>query len=128
MATKDISRLSFDPGKHYSSVRMQQGRVMIDDDWNENERIENEDRRRARVEIVGPSGSPDQGFRIANPGPNDGLIEFDILVDYAWKSIRKRPTDYKKTGCSSRVIYTLPLKVNVMTWFTWKPGSSQSEL
>ena len=37
MATKDISRLLFDSGKHYSSVRMQQGRVMIDSDWNENE-------------------------------------------------------------------------------------------
>ena len=79
MATKDISRLSFDPGKHYSSVRMQQGRVMIDDDWNENERIENEDRRRARVEIVGPSGSPDRGFRIANPEITAaGHINFEI--------------------------------------------------
>ena len=79
MATKDISRLSFDPGKHYSSVRMQQGRVMIDDDWNENERIENEDRRRARVEIVGPSGSPDQGFCIANPEiAAAGNIDFEI--------------------------------------------------
>lgn len=79
MATKDISRLSFDPGKHYSSVRMQQGRVMIDDDWNENERIENEDRRRARVEIVGPSGSPDHGFRIANPEITAaGHIDFEI--------------------------------------------------
>ncbi|MCP4715994.1 MAG: hypothetical protein GY868_12830 [Deltaproteobacteria bacterium] len=79
MTTKDISRLSFDPRKHYSSVRMQQGRVMIDDDWNENERIENEDRRRARVEIVGPSGSPDQGFRITNPEiSTEGRIDFEI--------------------------------------------------
>jgi len=79
MATKDISRLSFDPGKHYSSVRMQQGRVMVDDDWNENERIENEDRRRARAEIVGPSGSPDRGFRTANPEITAaGYIDFEI--------------------------------------------------
>lgn len=79
MATKDISRLSFDSLKHYSSVRMQQGRIIIDDDWNENERIENEDRRRARVEIVGPSGSPDQGFRIDNLRWDSGFIDFDIL-------------------------------------------------
>jgi hypothetical protein len=79
MATEDISRLSFDPGKHYSSVRMQQGRVMIDADWNAKERIEHEDRRRARVEIVGPSGSPDQGFRIANPEITAaGYIDFEI--------------------------------------------------
>jgi hypothetical protein len=31
----DASRNTFDPRKHYSSVRMQQGRVQIDADWNE---------------------------------------------------------------------------------------------
>lgn len=81
MATIDISRNAFEPRKHYTGVRMQQGRVITDDDWNENERIENEDRRRARVDIIGPYGSPDEGFRIANPRPNrDDLIEFDILA------------------------------------------------
>ena len=80
MATIDISREAFDPRKRYSSVRMQQGRVIVDDDWNANERIENEDRRRARVAIIGPSGSPDQGFRINNPPRvTNNLIDFDIL-------------------------------------------------
>ena len=36
MATFDISRINFNPKKHYDSVRMQQGRVLTDDDWNEN--------------------------------------------------------------------------------------------
>lgn len=31
----DFSRSSFDPQKHYQSVRMQQGRVQLDADWNE---------------------------------------------------------------------------------------------
>ena len=31
----DFSRNSFDPNKHYRSVRMQQGRVQMDADWNE---------------------------------------------------------------------------------------------
>ena len=79
MATIDISREAFDPRKHYSSVRMQQGRVIVDDDWNENERIENEDRRRARVDVIGSSGSPDQGFRITKPKITKSLIDFDIL-------------------------------------------------
>ena len=79
MATIDISREAFDPRKHYSSVRMQQGRVIVDDDWNENERIENEDRRRARVDIIGRSGSPDQGYRIADARIADGMIDFDAL-------------------------------------------------
>ncbi len=81
MATIDISRRAFDPRKHYTSVRMQQGRVITDDDWNENERIANEDQRRSRVHIIGPAGSPDDGFRIADPRSNgDDLIEFNILA------------------------------------------------
>ncbi|MCB0628745.1 MAG: right-handed parallel beta-helix repeat-containing protein [Saprospiraceae bacterium] len=79
MGAFDISRNSFDPRKHYASVRMQQGRVVTDDDWNENERIENEERRRSRVDIIGPYGSPDQGFRIVNPHIAGGFIDFQIL-------------------------------------------------
>ena len=84
MGAYDISRVVFDPRKHYASVRMQQGRVMIDDDWNESERIENEERRRSRVDIIGAHGSPDQGFRIESlqiinePISGVNLIEFDI--------------------------------------------------
>jgi hypothetical protein len=79
MATQDISRSAFDPRKLYTSVRMQQGRVILDDDWNENERIANEDLRRSRVDIVGPAGSPDEGFRISNAHvAADGRIDFDI--------------------------------------------------
>ncbi len=76
----DISRVTFDPKKHYAGVRMQQGRVLTDDDWNENERIENEERRRSRVEIIGPFGSPDDGFKIDNLRVEaSGEINFDIL-------------------------------------------------
>ncbi len=31
----DFSRLTFDPRKNFSSVLMQQGRVQLDADWNE---------------------------------------------------------------------------------------------
>ncbi|MCX6048065.1 MAG: DUF6519 domain-containing protein, partial [Chloroflexi bacterium] len=31
----DFTRSTFKPAKHYSSVRMQQGRVQLDADWNE---------------------------------------------------------------------------------------------
>ena len=31
----DFSRNTFDPGNHYSAVLMQQGRVQVDADWNE---------------------------------------------------------------------------------------------
>ena len=38
MSAKSISRFVFQPSKRYSSVRMQQGRVILDSDWNESER------------------------------------------------------------------------------------------
>lgn len=79
MGTFDISRINFDKTKHYSSVRMQQGRVLTDDDWNENERIEEEEQRQSRVDIIGPYGTPDDGFLIKNPTCPDGKhINFDI--------------------------------------------------
>jgi len=31
----DITRSTFDPTKRYTGVRMQQGRVQVDADWNE---------------------------------------------------------------------------------------------
>ncbi len=54
----DFSRSTFDPGKHYSGVRMQQGRVQLDADWNENldilrHRIETE-----TIDVIGECGVP----------------------------------------------------------------------
>lgn len=80
MGTFDISRINFDPKKHYQSVRMQQGRVLTDDDWNENERIANEDLRRSLNDTIGPYGTSDTGFKIANVKNNEsGYMDFRIL-------------------------------------------------
>jgi len=54
----DFTRLTFRPERRYSSVRLQQGRVLLDADWNEEHdilahRIETE-----TVDVVGPSGAP----------------------------------------------------------------------
>jgi len=54
----DFSRSTFDPQKHYSGVRMQQGRVQLDADWNENldillHRIETE-----TLDVIGQCGVP----------------------------------------------------------------------
>jgi len=78
MGTFDISRTNFDAKKHYSSVRMQQGRVLTDDDWNENERIENEGKRKSNIDIIGAFGTPDNGFQIDNLRLDAGLINFDM--------------------------------------------------
>lgn len=73
----DISRDTFDPRKHYVGVVMQQGRVQLDADWNEQQaiywhRIETEAR-----DIIGPSGAPRSGggFRIGfTPDKTDLVI------------------------------------------------------
>ncbi len=76
----DLSRSAFDPRKRYASVRMQQGRVLLDDDFNEAERIDNEDERRVLLDVVGPTGTPDDGFRVQNGRLNAaGELTFDVL-------------------------------------------------
>lgn len=79
MGTFDISRINFDKKKHYTSVRMQQGRVLTDDDWNENERIDKEIQRVTNSEIIGSFGTSNDGFKIENLRLDSGLINFDIL-------------------------------------------------
>jgi hypothetical protein len=77
MATQDISRSAFDRRKHYRGVQMQQGRVVVDDDWNDREAIDDEDTRRDLLSIVGPQGTADDGFRIVERPAAAGL-DFDI--------------------------------------------------
>ncbi|MDJ0662784.1 MAG: DUF6519 domain-containing protein, partial [Crocosphaera sp.] len=59
----DITRLTFDPKKHYTSVRMQQGRLQLDADWNEQVDIDNHLRR---AQILASLGS-ENGVPIYNP-------------------------------------------------------------
>src|SRR5262245_57242111 len=64
MSAKDISRFLFQPEKRYSGVRMQQGRLILDSDWNESERIDGEETRRILAETVCASGTPNEAFRV----------------------------------------------------------------
>ena len=62
----DYSRNTFDPAKHFSQVRMQQGRVQLDSDWNEQAAINAHARRAALADLIGASGVPkdSEAFRI----------------------------------------------------------------
>lgn len=63
----DFTRSSFDPAKHFNSVRMQQGRVPLDADWNEAEDIASYLDETTRVDVIGRCGFPQDaaGFEIA---------------------------------------------------------------
>ena len=62
----DFSRSSFDPRKHYRSVRMQQGRVQLDADWNEQQDILLHLITTQLRDLVGPGGTSatEAGFGI----------------------------------------------------------------
>lgn len=72
----DFSRLTFDPTKHYSGVRWQQGRVQLDADWNEQADIADHRIRIGLTDLVGPSGAPadNAGFQLSvvNGAPTAG--------------------------------------------------------
>ncbi|MGH8071119.1 MAG: DUF6519 domain-containing protein, partial [Candidatus Entotheonellia bacterium] len=68
----DFTRQTFDRSKHYSSVRMQQGRVQLDADWNEQRDIDAHHDHTANRDVIGPCGAPlhDAGFFIQPQGGN----------------------------------------------------------
>src|SRR4051794_41188028 len=75
----DFSRLTFAPEKNFSSVLIQQGRVMLDADANEHTAILLHNQRQLIVDVVGPYGGPalpgDGNFTVSltddggSPGP-----------------------------------------------------------
>lgn len=62
----DFSRDTFKPEKHYSGVRMQQGRVLLDADWNEQIDIVNHRVETDAVDAIGHCGAPkdNAGFKL----------------------------------------------------------------
>jgi len=61
----DFSRDSFDPIKRFSRVLMQQGRVQLDSDWNEQTDILLHYLRSLAADLIGPHGGSGQpGFAL----------------------------------------------------------------
>src|SRR2546429_9180326 len=70
----DLTRSTFRREKHYSSVRMQQGRVQLDSDWNEQLDIETHADTTTRIDVIGRCGAPEAaaGFELGvTPDGND---------------------------------------------------------
>ncbi len=63
----DLTRSTFRREKHYSGVRMQQGRVQLDADWNEQVDIGAHLDRTTRIDVIGACGMPEgnAGFGLA---------------------------------------------------------------
>src|SRR2546430_10962921 len=67
----DITRSTFSEAKRYSGVIMQQGRVQVDGDWNEQLEIQAHRDRAVAVDTVGACGAPEVGGGFAvQPTPD----------------------------------------------------------
>src|SRR6267378_1358383 len=63
----DLTRNTFEPLKHYARVLMQQGRVQLDSDWNEQSSILLYQLRALAADLIGQAGGPGaNGFAIAD--------------------------------------------------------------
>lgn len=73
----DFSRQTFDRTKHYSAVLMQQGRVQLDADWNEQQALNQYRHATEAADVIGPCGAPkdDQGggFKVGLSGDGTDL-------------------------------------------------------
>ncbi len=72
----DLTRSTFRAHRHYSGVRMQQGRVQLDADWNEQLDLEAHRDYDEAVDVIGPAGFPkvSGGFRLIMSPEGDDLL------------------------------------------------------
>ena len=67
----DFSRSTFRKKKHYRKVKMQQGRVQVDADWNEQIDIQDNYDRTYIQDIIGKSGAPKGNFDPSEDDPSE---------------------------------------------------------
>ncbi|MCH4561915.1 DUF6519 domain-containing protein [Halomonas sp. EGI 63088] len=72
----DLSRDTYRRHHHYARVLMQQGRVLLDADWNEQVAILLEQTRSLAADLIGPHGGPGDGFLVTCP--DDLLCDLEI--------------------------------------------------
>jgi len=80
----DFSRDTFDREQPRSSVRLQQGRVLLDADWNEQVEIQDDLRQTALRDVIGPCGVPaedGEAFSVAPDGNSLAIEPGRIWVD-----------------------------------------------
>ena len=102
----DISRRTFDATDGYRSVLLQQGRVLLDADWNEQTEITAHHDETRMLDLVGRSGGPaaaPAATGVAALGPfavvgPDGTVPDDATSPAAWTGLRVTPGRYYVDG------------------------------
>lgn len=80
----DLSRDTFDPAQHYSAVRLQQGRVVTDADWNEQADIGRYRAQRQTLDIIGPCGGPLDAAGYGLLAETNACAVLALDADRAW--------------------------------------------
>jgi hypothetical protein len=107
------------PSKRYTSVRMQQGRVQLDSDWNEAVEITDHRERSEAIDVIGQAGAPklDPGFIVAAAAGNtdltiskghfyvDGILcELDAATTYATQPDLPKPPFVTNWGANNAAL------------------------
>lgn len=80
----DFARVTFNPSRHYSQVLQQQGRVLLEADWNEQGQIQLQLLHTLVQDLVGPCWAAGDGFSLTSSSTNaDGTPKALSLTD--WK-------------------------------------------
>ena len=79
----DLTRLTFQADKHYRSVRMQQGRVQLDADWNEQQDILHHRVETEALDTLGHAAAPleNAGFALKAAGKNIAIGAGRLYVE-----------------------------------------------
>jgi hypothetical protein len=78
----DRARVSYDPSRHWRGVISQQGRVTLEADWNEAGAIAAAEIRADLIDVIGPSGTPDDGYRIIPATDAGGTPNGDLTIQH----------------------------------------------
>jgi photosystem II stability/assembly factor-like uncharacterized protein len=80
----DLSRETFDRARHYSAVRLQQGRVVTDADWNEQGDLTRYRAERQARDTIGACGAPLEAAGYGLVAETNALAVHAVSATVAW--------------------------------------------
>lgn len=87
----DRARISYDKTREYRSVVAQQGRVTLEADVNEEAVIASEALRYETIDIIGPTGTPDNGYLVSVDASGNLTVGPGIMYLGGWRMRFRQP-------------------------------------
>ena len=120
----DFSRDTYVAAKHYSSVLMQQGRVQVDADWNEQQAISGHRMEAEARDVIGHCGTPElgKGFEIRVLRSAEDLVIFPgcMYVDGILCELEDEPSiPVEELNQNEATIAHWPIDGRRFKWGEW---------